>query len=245
MNASVEISERIMEAVLARRLLPGARLGEGQLAPMFGCSRTIVREALTRLAERGVVHVSARRGWYLADPSPEEVREAFEARLIIETGLLRATAAVAPAALEALRAHLGQQEAAIRGGDPGMRSLLLGEFHVRLAALLGNRPLAEAIRGLAVRTTLSAARHQSAEDADLSYREHVAIVSALADGDPPRAEALMAAHLGSWRVKLRVPPAAVAPDAARPDLRQALRPLRAPPGFRPDTSRPSPEESSR
>ena len=45
---------RIIEAIMAQKLAPGARLGEQQLAMVFDCSRTIVREALTRLAARGI-----------------------------------------------------------------------------------------------------------------------------------------------------------------------------------------------
>ena len=63
MATSADISERIMEAVMAQKLAPGSRLGEQQLAMLFDCSRTIVREALTRLAARGIVTVSSRRGW--------------------------------------------------------------------------------------------------------------------------------------------------------------------------------------
>ena len=64
MTTATEISNRIIEAVRAQKLAPGSRLGEQQLAMLFDCSRTIVREALTRLATRGIVTVSARRGWY-------------------------------------------------------------------------------------------------------------------------------------------------------------------------------------
>ena len=77
--SATDISQRIVEAVLAQRLAPGARLGEQQLAMLFDCSRTIVREALTRLAARGIVTVSARRGWYLIAPTPDDVREAWSA----------------------------------------------------------------------------------------------------------------------------------------------------------------------
>jgi hypothetical protein len=37
-----------MESVMAEKLAPGAHLGEQQLAQLFNCSRTIVREALIR-----------------------------------------------------------------------------------------------------------------------------------------------------------------------------------------------------
>ena len=72
MTSSTEIANRIIDAVLAQQLAPGTRLGEQDLAQLFGCSRTLVREALTRLAARGIVTVSARRGWFVIEPSSEE-----------------------------------------------------------------------------------------------------------------------------------------------------------------------------
>ena len=97
-----EISARIVEAVMAQRLAPGARLGEQQLGMLFDCSRTIVREALTRLAARGIVTVSARRGWFVIEPSQDEAREAFEARRVIESGLIRSAGTIDHDALRAL-----------------------------------------------------------------------------------------------------------------------------------------------
>ncbi len=49
---SSDIADRIVESILAQRLSPGTRLGEAQLASIFGVSRTVIREALTRLSER-------------------------------------------------------------------------------------------------------------------------------------------------------------------------------------------------
>ncbi len=100
-----EISDRIIEAVMAQKLAPGSRLGEQQLAMLFDCSRTIVREALTRLAARGIVTVSARRGWYVIEPSQDEAREAFEARHVIELGLIRSTKSVDKAAIKQLKEY--------------------------------------------------------------------------------------------------------------------------------------------
>ena len=60
-NAS-DISTRIIEAIMAQKLAPGARLGEQQLAMVFDCSRTIVREALTRLAAQGLAQALADHG---------------------------------------------------------------------------------------------------------------------------------------------------------------------------------------
>ncbi|MBI2768137.1 MAG: GntR family transcriptional regulator [Burkholderiales bacterium] len=205
MATSPEISDRILEAVMARKLEPGSRLGEQQLAMLFDCSRTIVREALMRLAARGIVTVSARRGWYVIEPSQDEAREAFEARRVIETGLIRSGRTMDKAALKRLRAHLAREKAAIKGEDVGARSFLLGDFHVCLAECLGNSLLAETLRDFTARTTLIAMRYQSPEDAAQSCAEHVQIVAALEAGDLPKAEKLMFAHLSTWQLKLRMP----------------------------------------
>ncbi|MBG9390312.1 GntR family transcriptional regulator [Caenimonas aquaedulcis] len=205
MATSSEISDRILEAVMARKLEPGSRLGEQQLAMLFDCSRTIVREALTRLAARGIVTVSARRGWYVVEPSQDEAREAFEARRVIETGLIRTTKKVDKPEITRLRAHLARQKAAIKGSDVGARSFLLGDFHVCLAECLGNSLLAETLRDFTARTTLIAMRYQTPEDAAQSCSEHVDIVAALEAGELKKAEQLMAAHLSTWQLKLQMP----------------------------------------
>ncbi len=222
MTTASEISERIMEAVMAQKLAPGSRLGEQQLAMLFDCSRTIVREALTRLAARGIVTVSARRGWYVVEPSQDEAREAFEARRVIETGLIRATPRIDKPAVQRLRAHLAREKAAIAGADVGLRSFLLGDFHVCLAECLGNSLLAETLRDFTARTTLIAMRYQSSADAAQSCAEHVQIVEALEAGNLARAEELMAAHLATWQRKLHLP--AEADPLA--ELRAALAPVK-------------------
>ena len=78
MVSSTDIAQRIIEAILAQRLAPGARLGEQALSMLFDCSRTQVREALMRLAAKGIVTVSSRRGWYVMQPSHEEALQAEE-----------------------------------------------------------------------------------------------------------------------------------------------------------------------
>ncbi len=221
MATSPEISDRIIEAVMAQKLAPGARLGEQQLAMLFDCSRTIVREALTRLAARGIVTVSARRGWYVIEPSQDEAREAFEARRVIESGLIRTTKTVDKAAIKQLKAHLAREKAAVKGNDVGARSYLLGDFHVCLAECLGNSLLADTLRDFTARTTLIAMLYQSSHDAAQSCEDHVQIVAALEKGDLARAEALMAEHIGTVQAHLRLP--ATADPLAR--LRDALAPM--------------------
>lgn len=228
-----EISARIVEAVMARKLAPGSRLGEQQLAMLFDCSRTIVREALTRLAARGIVTVSARRGWFVIEPSEEEAREAFEARRVIEVGLIRSAGSaggIDKAALRRLKQHLQREKTAIKESDVGARSYLLGDFHVCLAECLGNNLLADTLRDFTARTTLIAMLYQSTHDAAQSCDDHVRIVDALARGDAAAAEALMAEHIGTVHSALRQQ----TQNDPLAHLRDALAPLQgAPSGDKP------------
>lgn len=220
-NAS-DISTRIIEAVMAQKLAPGARLGEQQLAMLFDCSRTIVREALTRLAARGIVTVSSRRGWYVIEPSLSEAREAFEARRVIEMGLIRCTTEVSKAAIKKLKAHIKTEKAAVKGADVGLRSFLLGDFHVCLAECLGNSLLADTLRDFTARTTLIAMLYQSTHDAAHSCEEHGRIVEALEASDWVLAEQLMQAHIGHVQDALRLQAPNGDPLA---ELRSALSPV--------------------
>lgn len=190
------IADHIVDAILAGRITPGQRLGEQALADLYGVSRTLVREALGRLSARGMVEVNARRGWYVVQPSAAEARDAFDARIAIETGLVQALPGPLPAAaVRRLKAHVAQEQAAIRAGDPGERSYLLGEFHVCLAECAGNALLAEILKDLTARTTLIATLYQSTHDAARSCAEHREIVAALAAGDRDGAARLVRAHI--------------------------------------------------
>lgn len=219
---SADIANRIVEAILAQRLAPGLRLGEQSLSLLFDCSRTLVREALMQLAARGIVTVSPRRGWYVVRPSETDAREAFEARRVIETGLIRAAGPMNASTLKRLQQHIRQEKAALRADDVGRRSFLLGDFHVCLAECLGNQLLADTLRDFTARTTLIAMLYQSTHDAQQSCQDHVEIVAALARGDADTAERLMAVHIGAVQSALRLNDADEDPLA---DLRQALAPL--------------------
>ena len=196
-------------------------MGEQQLAELFGVSRTQIREALTRLVTRGIVTVSARRGWYVIEPTADDARDAFEARRVLETGLLRYARPLSNDAIRQLRQHVEREQAALDGDDIAARSYLLGDFHVCLCELFGNTLLVDTLRDLTTRTTLTAMLHQSSHHARQSCSEHVGIVAALEGGDLVQAEQLMHGHLCNVEAGLN--------QSARSDrpspLQQALAPL--------------------
>jgi len=194
---SLHIDRVIVDAILSARLRPGARLGEQALAKLFDVSRTTVREALIRLETRGLIHSSARRGWFVVEPSVDEVLEAFQARRAIETGILRIVESVPPKVIEMLRAHIAQEREAIAANDIAARSYLLADFHVCMVTAFENHMLAEILRDLTARTILIAALYQSAHDATESCDEHERITDCLAAGDIEGAACQMISHIGN------------------------------------------------
>lgn len=198
MASQTQIAQQVVESILAQKLKPGERLGEQDLADLFGVSRTLVREALMQLQARGFVEVRSRKGWYVVEPSIEEARDAFAARRAVEGGMLRQTdGKPLQSVIRRLRQHVAEERRAVAGNDAPARAFLLADFHVCLADCLGHRLLCGMLRDLTARTTLVATLYQSRHDARESCADHARIVDALEAGDRARAEALMIEHIGS------------------------------------------------
>jgi DNA-binding GntR family transcriptional regulator len=203
LSAKASIAERVVRSILDRKLRPGERLGEKELADLFGVSRTLVREALMQLQARGFVEVRSRLGWYVVEPSFEEARETYAARRVIESGLLRDAGRPLQSAIQSLRRHLAEERAAVAKADnAGTRSVLLAEFHVCLAESLGNRFLTAMLIDLSARTTLVSALYQSQSEAQHSNEDHAAIVDAMEQGDMAKAEQLMRQHIDTLAARL-------------------------------------------
>jgi len=225
------IAKQVVESILAQKLAPGERLGEQELADLYGVSRTLVREALMQLQARGFVEVRTRKGWYVVEPSLEQARDAFAARRAVEAGMLReATMEEGGRPLQSvirrLRQHVKEEQQAIAGADSATRSFLLADFHVCLAECLGHALLADMLRDLTARTMLVATLYQSSHDAKQSCAQHAGIVAALEKGDTERAAVLMLAHIGNVESALGESVGTTAD--ARERLRASLTPLASP-----------------
>jgi DNA-binding GntR family transcriptional regulator len=130
---------------------------------------------------------------------------------------------VSKPAIKLLKSHLSKEKAAIKGDDVGLRSFLLGDFHVCLAECLGNTLLADTLRDFTARTTLIAMLYQSSHDAAHSCAEHAEIVAALEKGEWAKAEQIMQRHIGNVQDALKLQPSGDDPLA---ELRKALKPLK-------------------
>lgn len=190
------IVDALTRAIVEHRLQPGTKLAEQKLADHFGVSRTLVRQALFQLAQNRLVRLEPARGAFIAAPTVEEARQVFQVRRMLESQMVREfVRTVTPARLKALKDHMSQEKAALEGDDAVGGMELLGDFHVRMAELLGNEVLVHVLRDLVAHSSLITLMYQRAGAAVHSQEEHVHLVKAIAAKDERRAVKLMEEHL--------------------------------------------------
>jgi DNA-binding GntR family transcriptional regulator len=195
-SSTHHIVESLTRAIVEHRLHPGTKLAEQKLADHFGVSRTLVRQALFQLAQNRLIRLEPARGAFVAAPSVEEAKQVFAVRRMLEAEMTRAfVRIVTPAKIRALKDHVAQEKLAVNSVDIPGRTELLGDFHVRMAELMGNQVLAELLRELISRCALITLMYQSARAAEHSSDEHVEIIKALAARDEELAVKLMNEHL--------------------------------------------------
>lgn len=201
------IVESITAAIVERRLMPGTKLVEQQIADIFGVSRTLVRQALNQLSRDRLVTLEPARGAFVAKPSVQEARQVFEVRSMLEAAMVKQLCAViTDAQIAELRQHVKAEAAAVARTDVSGRTRLLADFHVVLARMLGNQVLADMLEDLLTRSSLIALMYQSSHSAEHSQEEHVAIVDALERRDVRAAVRLLESHLGNVERNLRLNP---------------------------------------
>lgn len=148
-----------------------------------------------RLETRAIVTVSPRRGWFVVEPSAEESMKVYEARRIIEFGLLRNFSALSESDSDILAAHLQEEKTAIAKGDRQRLTCLMGDFHIRIAEIAGNEIIVETLRDLTARTILISMLYQSDFHAQQSHEGHCRIFEAMRAGDFQQAAELAIRHL--------------------------------------------------
>ena len=67
-GATQRIVDSITAAIVERRLMPGTKLAEQQIADIFKVSRTLVRQALNQLSRDRLVTLEPARGAFVAKP---------------------------------------------------------------------------------------------------------------------------------------------------------------------------------
>jgi DNA-binding GntR family transcriptional regulator len=86
---SAVVHAQLREDIRRGRLQAGSRLRFVELATRFAVSQSVVREALTRLAEQGLAVALPQQGFRVTPLDRKHLDELTEARVFLETGVVR------------------------------------------------------------------------------------------------------------------------------------------------------------
>ncbi|UNK70509.1 FadR/GntR family transcriptional regulator [Microbacterium sp. H1-D42] len=215
------VLRELVELIVSGEVRPGEQLPpEGMLSQQFGVSRTVVREAIKRIQEKGLLSVSQGRGtkvnartdWNMLDPlvlaisiqRDDDLRvldELSAVRSALESVMAAATAAAATdEEVAELRAIAGRMHDSI--DDPEVFRAADVQFHAAVMRMSGNA-LAENIAGTLLDRALDSARFHGRDPEhafELTVAEHDRVLDAIAEHDADTAKSAMKAHIDdSWR----------------------------------------------
>jgi DNA-binding FadR family transcriptional regulator len=216
---SNQVAEQIELHIIREGLRPGDKLGTGRaLAETYGVSRTVVRDALAALQERGLIEQRPGVGVFLRDGSGQSVAALFgqmfrletvslpeliEARFLIEEHSAAAAARNAtPDTVARLQVIIDQMTSATSG-----RRFIEADarFHEALALVAGNRLLAAVLTGLQPLLLDAMTLGLAVESAmSTALSDHQAIVDAIERHDAPAAHMAMRVHLLHGRRELEL-----------------------------------------
>lgn len=132
--------------IVARISFAGWRVNEAELARYYHVSRTVARDVVARLQQRGVVLKDERSRYLAPQLTPDHIGELYELRWLLEpVALMKAAGRIPPDLLKRMRTHLEDamaEGAAIQGAT---LDNLEQEMHAELLGYCNNRSLMQAI----------------------------------------------------------------------------------------------------
>ena len=213
----VTVVAGLVDAIVRGDLPPGSSLPpEAVLCEQFGVSRTVIRESVKRIEEKGLVTVAQGRGtqvlpsasWNMVDATVLSALVANDATLGIldDLSVVRASleGAIArdaagnrtPEELERLREALVLMHDTI-ADEPQFNAADV-DFHARVGEMTDNRLAVNLVKTLFGQARESA-RYNLHSQLDVTLGEHERIFAAIEAGNPDAAERAMRAHiLDAW-----------------------------------------------
>jgi DNA-binding GntR family transcriptional regulator len=205
--------ENLRRRIIEGELRPGLPINEADFAHELAVSKTPIREALRQLERDGFVENIPGRGSTVSHIRPQDIREVFEIREIIEAGAAKRAARLRDN--EELRAKREEGKKLLENEQAGEAYVhewgSWEDVHLCIVKALGNQTLVDMYSGLLDRIK----RFRSHYGKRFTERrlheiltEHTAILDAIVDGDGQRAEQMVQQHLrnaGAFLIGLTAP----------------------------------------
>jgi GntR family transcriptional repressor for pyruvate dehydrogenase complex len=223
-NLALGVVEALAERIRSGRVAAGAKLPtEAAIMGEFGVSRTVVREAISRLQASGLVETRHGIGTFSLGAgeapgfriTPEDMGTLQDVIAVLELRIGVETEAAALAAQRRTEANLRQMRVALdaltelveQGRDAVAADF---QFHLEVARATQNAHFAEMMSTLGSTLIPRARLHGETVDAQAQRdylrrvnAEHESIYDAIAGGDSEGARAAMRTHLANSRERRR------------------------------------------
>ena len=174
------------------------RLDEQRAAEYLGVSRSVVREALLRLRDRGLVEKEPYAQWLAGPLTAREISEDYELRALLEPQALQQSAAgLAHPQLQAMLERIGQLQGDALNATREAVDQLEQDLHLHCLAGLRNRKMAALIQQCQSPMNVSRIFHDALgmgiDEATLA--EHRLVIEALLHGNVDSAALSLRDHL--------------------------------------------------
>ncbi|MBO1079215.1 GntR family transcriptional regulator [Roseomonas haemaphysalidis] len=192
-----DLAARIEADINVGHLGTGAWLKQIDLEGRYGCTRIDLRQALDRLANKGLVRLVANRGYRVAEMEPHRLAEILELRAVVETAaVLRVLGRPGPADLDALEPLAADFAHAVAHGTVVEQEATNRAFHAALLGHCPNREMVATVFELRSRVPAAVTRQKNTQAIlERTAREHVVMIDCLRRQDAEGLRAVTRSHI--------------------------------------------------
>ena len=212
-NKKAIVYENLRRRIIGGELAPGLPINEADFARDLAVSKTPIREALRQLERDGFVENIPGRGSMVSHIRPQDIREVFEIREIIESGAAKRAARLRNN--EELRAKREEGKKLLEDKEAGEAYVhewgSWEDVHLCIVKTLGNQTLVDMYVGLLDRIKRIRTHYGKRFTERRLHEiltEHTAILDAIVQGDGELAEQMVQQHLrnaNAFLIGLAVP----------------------------------------
>ena len=191
-NQRQKVVEMIQNRILRGDLKPGASLRQIPLSKEHGVSQSVIRESLQTLEQYGLVTGIDKLGFVVRKLDQQELMDAYRVREVLEGLAARLCCRKASRDdVESLREMAHQIHAQSGKGSRADQSDLEYQFHQRFLWISGN----ETLQRVSIGYRFVGNMVVTDREPDQLLEEHLAVVEAVANNQPEKAEPLARLHV--------------------------------------------------